>query len=210
MRFAKAPRAPRQPLTRQDDDVLTFTGTLWRVHRTSGPHVLGWNALRHWGPAANCRWDPHPEPQGDHEEQGVMYAATDLATAVVEVFQDTRRIDPTTGMPMATSWKPTRPLSLLNITGDWWLRNGAASALTAGPRSTCRNWARQIRSTWPQLDGLSSESVLTGRPAVTLWSPAAGTFPHLPAFAEYLSGDLLWDRLDRIARRYANAGYRQI
>ena len=43
-----------------------------------------------------------------------------------------------------------------------------------------------------------------------LVGPAADTFPGLPAFSEYLADDLLWGRLDRLARRYQGAGYRLI
>lgn len=202
------PRTPHQPLVCADDDLVSVTGPLWRVHRTEGAHVLGWATLRQWGPAANCRWDPHPAPSGDHPDEGVLYAAGDLATAVVETYQDTRIIDPRTGRPKATSWSPTRALRLLNLTEDWCLRNGASAALTYGPRSTCRAWARAIRQTWPDLDGLFTLSVLTGRSNVTLWAPVADAFPGLPAFSEYLITDLLWDHLDRIAHRYQHAGYR--
>lgn len=210
MRFAKNPRTPRRPLTCEDGDVIPAAGPLWRVHRTQGPYVLGWDTLRQWGPAANCRWDPHPEPSGVHQTEGVLYTAVDLATAVVETYQDTRRIDPSTGSPKATSWMPVRRLRLLNLTDDWLLRNGAAASLTSAPHSTCRAWARAIRETWPELDGLWTSSVLTGRANVTLWAPAAKTFPALPDFSEYLSDDVLWDRLDRLAGRYAGAGFRVI
>lgn len=208
--YSKRPRTPRQALTIEDGDLLPFPGPLWRVQRTEGPHVLGWNTLRHWGPAANCRWDPHPGPASEHPGEGVLYTAIDLATVVVETFQDTRRIDPETGAPRAISWTPTRPLELLNLTDDWCLRNGASAALTSAPHPTCRAWARTIRQTWGGLDGLWTTSVLTGRTNVVLWAPAADSFPHLPDFSEYLADDLLWDHLDRIAYRYRDAGYRLI
>lgn len=204
----RSPRAPQQPLVRDGQDIVGVTGPLWRVHRTEGPHVAGWDTLRAWGPAANCRWDPHPQPVGLHPGEGVSYTATDLATAVVEAFQDTRRIDPNSGRPRATSWMPTRVLRLLDLTDDWCLRNGASAALTAAPRSTCQAWARAIRAAWADLDGLRTSSVLTGRTNVTLFAPAADTFPMLPEFSEFLSDDVLWDRLDHLARRYRNAGYR--
>jgi hypothetical protein len=208
--FPKRPRTPRLPLTREPDDILVSTDPLWRVHRTEGPYVLAWDTLRHWGPAANCRWEPHPEHTAVHPGEGVAYVACDLATAVVESFQDTRRIDPNSGGPRATSWEPTRPLRLLDLTDDWCLRNGASAALTSAPRAWCRAWARAIRMTWPDLDGLRTLSVLTGRTNVTLWSPAADSFPERPAFSEPLSDDLLWDRLDRLAYRYRDAGYRLV
>src|SRR5690625_5261096 len=142
VRFAKHPRTPPSLLTREDDDLVTKVGPLWRVHRTQGPNVLPWNVLRQWGPAADCRWEPHREPSAVHPDEGVSYTAVDLATAVVEAFQVTRRIDPHTGRPKATSWTPTRPLRLLNLTDDWFLRNGAAASLLSAPHGTCRAWAR--------------------------------------------------------------------
>ncbi len=172
--------------------------------------MLGWNALRQWGPAANCRWEPHPLPCAEHPGEGVLYAAVDLATAVLEAYQTSRLIDPNTGRPKATSWTPIRPLRLLNLTDDWCLRNGASAVLTSGPQSVCRTWARAIRVTWPDLDGLWTRSVLTGRDNLTLWTPAGDTFPARPEFSEYLSDELLWDRLDRLAIRYRGAGYRLI
>lgn len=209
-RHPKQPRTPSGPLTRDDGDLLTVTGPVWRVHRTEGEHVLAWNVLRQWGPAANCRWEPHPEPCAVHPGEGVQYVAVDLATAVLEAYQGTRIIDPHTGRPRATSWTPTRPVRLLNLTDDWCLRNGATAALTSGPQSWCRRWARVIRETWPDLDGLWTYSVLTGRGTITLWTPAADTFPTDPAFSEYLADDLLWDRLDQLATRYRGAGYQLI
>lgn len=206
--WLKRPTSPPQPLKREDGDTLSICEPLWRVHRTSGDHVTGWNTLRSWGPSASCRWEPHPEPPAEHADEGVLYASTDLATALVEVFQATRRVDPYTGRPKATSWTPTRSVNLLALTDDWLLRNGASAALPSGPLATCRAWARAIRRTWPDLDGLWTASTLTGRPNVTLWAPAVDTFPDLPAFSEYLVDDLLWDRVDRIAYRYRVAGYR--
>lgn len=206
----KRPRQPRLPLIRDDEDVIAAQGPLWHIHRTEGDHVLPWNVLRTWGPAADCRWDPHSEPAADHPNRGVSYTATDLATAVLETFQNTRLIDPNTCRPRATSWTPTRTLRLLNLTDDWALRNGASAALMFASHNTCRAWARAISGAWPDLDGLHTYSVLTGRSNITLWARSADTFPAAPGFSEYLADDLLWDVLDRIAHRYRTAKYRMI
>ncbi|MGO9100104.1 MAG: RES domain-containing protein, partial [Mycobacterium sp.] len=55
----KAPRTPPEQLIREPDDIADYTGTLWRVHRTEGEHVLPWNKLRTYGPLPSMRWDPH-------------------------------------------------------------------------------------------------------------------------------------------------------
>lgn len=209
-RHPKRPRTPPVRLHASDGDLTSFTGVLWRVYRTRGPHTLGWDRMRTWGPASDCRWDPHPEPAGDHPGIGVMYTAGDLGTAVLEAFQATRNIDTITGDPRATSWAPTRPLRLLNLTDDWLLAGGASAALPSGPRTTCRAWARRIHALIPAIDGLLTASTLTGRPNITLWENAEDTFPELPGFSEPLSDDLLWTTLDAIASRYRAAGYRML
>lgn len=200
--WPKRPSRPPGPLTRSDDDVRLEQPVLWRIHRTLGDHVLPWSGLRHWGPVATAGFDPHPPPPRDHREVGVSYAALDLATAVTEVFQLLRVIDTTDGRPRATSWTPTRPLRLLDLTGDWALRNGASHSLASGPRASCRAWARAIAEAWPDLDGLWSQSTLTGRTNVTLWQPAADTFPDAPDFSEPLDSAQMWAVMREVARRY--------
>lgn len=202
--YPKRPTRPAGPLTRLEEDILVDQPVLWRIHRTVGDHVLPWSALRRWGPAATMRFDPHPPPPGEHLEVGVTYTALDLATAVTETFQQHRIIDSTGGRPKATAWQPTRPLRLLNLTDDWALRNGASHSLASGPRSSCRTWARAIAETWPDIDGLWSQSTLTGRINVTLWAPAANTFPERPDFSEYLDAAPMWAVLREITNRYSS------
>lgn len=201
-RYPKRPSQPAGPLIRLPDDVLSAQPVLWRVHRTVGEHVLGWSTLRHWGPAANMRFDPHPLPVGEHQDVGVTYTSVDLTTAVVEFFQDGRLIDARTNRPKATAWRPSRPLRLLNLTDDWALRNGASHSLASGPRATCRSWARAIREEWGDLDGLWTQSTMTGRPNVTLWTPAEDSFPDSPEFSEHLDAGPLWAVLEEIVDRY--------
>jgi hypothetical protein len=200
--YPKRPRRPAGPLTRLEEDTLVEQPVLWRIHRTVGEHVLPWSALRHWGPADTMRFDPHPPPPKDHPDVGVTYTALDLATAVTETFQQHRMIDTAGGRPKATSWRTTRPLRLLNLTDDWALRNGASHSLASGPRTTCRTWARAIATTWPELDGLWSQSTLTGRTNVTLWTPATDAFPASPDFSEYLDAAPMWAVLREVTRRY--------
>ena len=127
-----------------------------------------------------------------------MYAAADLATAHAEVFQRTRVVDTVSFLPQVTAWRPTRPLRLLNVTKTWALRNGAA-ALGAAPHSTCRAWARAIRATWPDLDGLAAASTMTGGRTIVLWNPAANSFPNAPEFSRALSHPILKVAASRIA-----------
>lgn len=200
----KVPHTPPAPLQRQPGDVVGFNGILWRIHRTQGSHVLPWNALRTYGPLPVMRFDPHPEPTGIHAE-GVMYAATTVPAAFAETFQATRMIDTVSFQPHLTAWTPVRALRLLDLTGTWALRNQAAHSLVAASRTTCRAWARAIRSTWPDLDGLWVTSTMTGAPNVVLWNPAATSFPTFPAFSQPLGDPVVRGIAARVA---VQVGYR--
>lgn len=188
----KAPRTPPEQLTREPDDIAEYTGTLWRVHRTQGEHVLPWNMLRTYGPLPSMRWDPHPGPQPTSAAEGVLYAAADIATSLVEVYQTTRVVESSAGAATLTAWQPQRGLRLLDLSGTWLLRNTASAALLAAPRSVCQRWARAIYTTWPGLDGLYVPSTLTGRPNIVLWDAAADSIPAMPSFSRPLAHPLVW------------------
>ena len=194
----KVPRTPPEPLRRERGDVLTVTARLWRIHRTRGVHVIPWNALRRYGPLPSMRFDPHPPPLGEHDE-GVLYAAASLTTALAETFQTTRLIDTVSYQPQLTVWTPHRPLNLLDLTGTWALRNQAAHALSSAPRTVCRAWARAIRATWGDLDGLWVASTMTGEPNVALWNPAVTALPSAPEFSRPLADPTLHTIIARIA-----------
>lgn len=203
----KTPRTPPAALRRDPADLVKAAPLLWRVHRTQGAHVLPWNVLRSYGPLSLMRFDPHPEPIGQHAE-GVMYAGTAIAGALSETFQATRTIDTASYQPQLTAWRPTRELRLLDLTGTWALRNQAAYALSAAPKPTCRAWARAIRGTWPDLDGLWAPSTMTGAPNVVLWNPAASSFPASPSFSRPLADPTVRAIVTRVASR--ELGYRVV
>lgn len=189
------PKTPRTPPTGLDlisEDLIEYTGVLWRVHRTAGAHVLPWNRFRTYGPLPSMRWDPHPGEAPAAGSDGVLYAAADIATCLAEVYQASRVVDTVSGAPALTAWSPLRALRLLDLTGTWPLRNTASAALTAAPRGVCRQWARAIGTTWPDLDGLYAPSTMTGRPNAVLWQPAADSTPDLPAFSRPLSTPMVW------------------
>jgi hypothetical protein len=205
-RRAKVPRTPPAPLTLTATDITDLKETLWRVHRTTGPHVLSWSELRDYGPLGHMRYDPHPPgPATAHPGFGVSYAALDVTTAVAEAFATTRLIDVTSGAPHATAWTPARKLDLLDLGGDWPLRNGAASALTAANRPVCRAWAHAIHTELRSVDGLLAPSTMTGRPIVVLWDNSADSFPSSPEFSRPLSHPLLWTVAQQAAE---HIGYR--
>ena len=201
------PRTPPADLVRDPGDIVSVRPVLWRIHRTQGSHVLGWNQPRTFGPLPTMRYDPHPEPAAPSLE-GVLYTATSLGTALAETFQATRVVDSGSFRPQVTAWTPTRDLRLLDLTGGWALRNGAAFSLTTAPKSTCRTWARQIRATWPDLDGLWAPSTMTGDANVVLWNPARTSLPAAPDFSRPLADPTVRAIAARIARQ--ELGYRLI
>jgi hypothetical protein len=109
--------------------------------------------------------------------------------------------------PYLTGWRPTRVLTLLDLTETWPIRNGASHLLTSGPKSVCRAWARAVDTEWPDLDGLWSVSTMTGRPTVTLFTAAAAAFPRRPAFSRPLASPALQGALATAA---AEIGYRLV
>jgi hypothetical protein len=159
--------------------VVTTDVALWRVHRTSGEHVVPWNQLRYWRPASTMRFDPH-EPPPHLQDRGVSYTALDVPTALAEVFQRTRVINTRRGTPYLTAWSPARDLTTLDLTGTWPIQAGASDAINTGRRDHCRAWARAIHTARPDLDGLRHRSSMTGREAVTLFTHAADSFPDRP------------------------------
>lgn len=188
MTLPKVPAAPPQPLSALPSDERRWAAPLVRVIRTQGDYLVPWNDLRRYGPLAGMRWEPHPPPAQAHSKIGVSYQAADLATALAEVWQSTRIIDTATQAPTAFIWTPTRPLRLLDVTGTWPLRMGAAAALTAAPRPVCCAWARQIRASLPYLDGLHAHSTMTGASTVALFTAEA--FPAAPDAVIPLDSDL--------------------
>ena len=119
--------------------------------------------------------------------------------ARTRIGEATRLIDTISFGPQLTVWQPIRALRLLDLTGTWALRNQAAHALDAAPRSVGRAWARTIAATWPDLDGLWVASTMTGEANAVLWSPAADALPGAPEFSRPLADPTLYAIIARIA-----------
>lgn len=187
---------PPDILTDQPSDwVLLGPGTVvWRVLRTSGPHLIPWDQLRYWGPSS-ARFDPHPPPPRVHSGAGVSYAAADLPTALAEVFGDRRVVNSRRHDPYVVAWRPARNLRLLDLRSTWPVRNGASHAITSGRHDLCRAWARAINARWPDADGLLSASAMTGRDVIVVWTPAADSFPSTPELSLPLAHPGLRSRL---------------
>lgn len=211
--MAKLPHPPPFELLRdrigireQDWRLYPPSTTLWRVHRTAGPHLVAWNELRHFGPVATCRFDPHEPPPGPDKADGVSYLAVTAQTALAEAFQTRRMIDRHAGAPQLVGLQLTRAVRLLDMAGSWPTRAGASQAINSGRRDVARAWARTIRSAFPTLDGLWHPSCMDGGSGcLTLWTPAADAFPTRPILSRPLSDPSLANRLAAAADRL---GYR--
>lgn len=183
--------------------VLPADQVIWRVHRTTGAHVLPWNALRTFGPV--LRFDPHPRPRKDHPRHGVWYGAADIPGALAEAFQATRVIDTTAQTPYLTGVRFTRRLRLLDIAGigdgRWPTRVGGNFALATAPHGTAQHWARTIRAAHPDLDGLAYRGRFAGGLCLALFTPTAGAFPPRPELSLPLDHPALTSRLAGAARR---------
>lgn len=155
---------------------LPAGSTLWRIHTTAGPHAMAWNELRRFGPIRRFRFDPQPPgPPTVHPSEGVIYLAPDIATCMAETFQDTRSIRPSAARSLS-GFETATELHLLDLTGDWPLKVGAAHAINAtAAKQTTKAWAVAFRTCFPSADGLWYLSSLTG------WPPHSSARPRLMA-----------------------------
>lgn len=177
--------------------------TLWRIHATTGPHVLAWDALRTFGPLSSARFDPHPEPAREQAE-AVGYFAQDWATCLAEVFQVNREIRLRRRDAHVTGFELTTTLRLVDLRDTGAVALGASHAINTGPKNVCRRWSQALREAFPEADGLATVSAMTGRSSTTLFAPAARAFPVRPGLSMPLVHGGLWSR---IATAAAEIGY---
>jgi hypothetical protein len=168
------------------DAIVELEGRLTRIYGRAGSRAGEWFELRHFGPLAGARFDPHAEPAAD-QAVASLYAAIGAAqpalhTAVAEGFQLSRVIDRLTGDPWLAIWMPTRPVRVLDLDSPWTLRAGGTQALCSGDRRISRQWARAIHGQFgADLDGLAWPSaVLGGGRCVVLWERAEDAMPATP------------------------------
>ena len=199
----KVPATPPTTFAVEPRHLRAYQGQLWRIYRATGPHAVAWDELRHWGPAGEMRFDPHPLPQGDHPDVGVMYAATDPITALGEVYQDGRSIDRSAGGATIVAWVPTRDLALLDLTTNWPVLNGAAAAMMMDDKAHTSTWARAIyERLGDDIDGLYHQSSITNKPIVTLFSRTERqpAFPARPLFHVAVADSALHSTIDEAKR----------
>lgn len=179
--------------------LLEPTSLLWRLHRAAGAHAAPWDRLRTFGPT-DARFDPQPLPRGDHLGYGVLYAADSVLGVLAEAFQLRRAIDRHTDSPYLIGFRLRRAVALLDMAGTWPTRAGASQAISIGPRSRARAWARAIREAWPELAGIAyPSSMCGGATCFALWSPAADALPDRPVVSLPLNNPVLLGPLKRAA-----------
>ena len=188
----------------RDDELCTVTPAelWWRVHRTEGALVLGWNEFRRFGPVS--RFDPHPEPVGDHPDRAIWYGASTPAAALGEAFQADRAIDRARGRPFLTGLRFTRELRLLDLAADSigaWTRAAGTYAISTAPPAKTQRWARTIVEAFPNLDGVRYNSRFAGHVCAALLPPAQTAMPSRPALSLPLTHPELASRLAGAARR---------
>jgi hypothetical protein len=175
----------------------------WRVHRTAGGFVLGWNAFRTYGPL--LRFDPHALPKGDDPARGVWYGASTPDAALGEAFQVDRTIDRGLDSPYLTGLSFSRPLTVLDLatdsTGAWVTRVGGTFAISTASHEVTQHWARNIVEAFPDLDGLRYNSRFAGAPCLALFLPAATAMPARPRLSLPLSHPGLASRIAGAAHR---------
>lgn len=187
--MTKVPATPPRDLPQRRPNWARWPTSrpLWQLANAGGAHPVAFAAMRHYGALPSARFDPHPLPPSGHSEEGVLYAAGTLLTALAERFQhsrEIRRADP--AHPVAYAWHPTRALTLIDLSGSGAVRLGAAHALSSHRKDVTRRWARALRAAWPEADGLLYASAMTGQECLALCAPAADTFPPAPQFARDL------------------------
>ena len=179
----------------------------WRVHRTGGAFVLGWNAFRGYGPL--LRFDPHALPRGEDPARGVWYGASTPDAALGEAFQVDRTIDRELDSPYLTGLSFTRPVTVLDLATDsagaWATRVGGTFAMSAGPHEVTQHWARTIVEAFPDLDGLRYNSRFAGAPCLALLLPAATAMPARPKLSVPLTHPGLATRIAGAAKRLGYA-----
>jgi hypothetical protein len=189
----------------RDDELRRIdTGeTWWRLHRTEGPHVLAWNAFRHFGPV--LRFDPHPLPRSEHPDGAVWHGASTPGAALAEAFQVDRTIDRRRGRPYLTGLSFTRVLSVLDLgvdsPGAWATRAGGTFAISTAPHAVTQQWARAVVEAFPDLDGVRYNSRFAGAACVALFAPARSAMPMQPVVSLPLTHPDLGGRLAAAARR---------
>ncbi len=196
--MVKLPREPDLHRLRATEPSLINIGSdqsLHRIYKRGGSYPTLWNAFRRYGPLS--RFDHHViDDRGDpfQQNRGILYAATDLPTAVAEFFQrNQRRVNRTRHQPWLVSFRLANEVRLFNLTDTFCIRVGASMKLVSGPFVHAQAWSRGFYEAYPDIHGLYYLSSLTNRPTIALYerSDTLDVFPGNTRFHRALVDPLM-------------------
>ncbi|HEX2987793.1 MAG TPA: RES family NAD+ phosphorylase [Chloroflexota bacterium] len=174
---------------------------LWRVYLFGGSHAGRWNDFRPYGPVLSSRFDHHvppPRPQ----DRAIMYAATEIATCLAEVFHGRKVIDRWRCSPWLVGFSLQRELVLHDLSSDWLGAAGVDGDLNSGSHSRGQRWSHAIHDSYPEVQGLWYPSVRhPDRAAIALYERAKPSLPVAPFFHRALSDPVLLIPLKMAAAR---------
>jgi len=200
--MAKLPNAPDPEHLRSlaPSLISIATGTpVHRIYRRGGERSTLWNAFRYFGPTG-ARFD-HQERdvrgRACEQERGILYLASDIPTALAEVFQEKRVVNRKADRPWLVSIRLACDLTLLNLTDTFCLQAGGSMKLVSGPTVYAQNWSRAFYECYEEIHGLYYPSSLSNRPVMALYERALTLepFPPAPRFHRALSDALLIEPL---------------
>jgi hypothetical protein len=178
---------------------------LWRVYDRGGAHPTTWDGFRTYGPTGS-RFDHHPPPPRTHARLAILYASDAGATALVEVFQQTRTISRSRGAPALAAFALARSIDLLDLRGTWPTRAGGSMAIHSGSRARAREWSRAIHAAYPGVEGLLyASSMNAGKPAVALYERAQTALPALASLDLALNDPSLAAPIANVAAAFGYA-----
>lgn len=172
---------------------------LHRVYRRGGDHPSLWNSFRYFGPTA-ARFDHHLRDENGSarvQDRGILYAASDIVTALAEVFQEKRTVNRRVNHPWLVSCTLGCGLTLLDLTDTFAVKAGGSMKLVSGPTLYAQNWSRAFYAGYPDIRGTYYLSSLTNRPVTVLYERALslGPFAPTPRFHRALDDALLIEPL---------------
>ena len=212
--MSKLPKEPDLDRLRDTPPSLITVGPdllLHRIYKRGGEYPTLWNTFRQFGPLS--RFDHHLANEHDEpflQDRGILYAASDVPTAIAEFFQrNRRRINRFRHRPWLASFTLPVELQLLDLTDTFCVRVGASMKLMSGPFSHAQRWSQGFYDAYPAIRGLYYASSLTNRPAIALYERANNNdmFPSNTRLHRALADPVLHKPLIIVAQEI---GYRFI
>lgn len=178
--------------------------TVHRIYRRGGTHPTLWDEFRYFGPTSS-RFDHRvrdAEGKAHEQDRGIIYAATDIVTALAESFQLKRAVNRAANQPWLVSAQSSCDLSLLDLTDTFPVRAGGSMKLVSGATAYSQNWSRAFYECYPAIHGLYYPSSLTNRPVMGLYEHASSLdpFEFPPRFHRALNDALLLEPLRNACR----------